>query len=461
MKDIYKTAIILSVLAAMIGAIAILAASPIPIHALFGLAVLFAVLFVLGLKRRPHKAARPERVHFPGLNGLRFFAAFFVVIHHIEQIKMLNGFDTLYADPFWGAGFLHFGELGVTFFFVLSGFLITYLLMVELRDTGSICLKDFYTRRALRIWPLYFLLTFLSFFVFPHLSLLYCPNRDPVVDANFWPKFALFMLMLVHIGGYPSVQYAGVLWSASVEEHFYFIWPFLVRALKKRAILALLLFVPVLAVLKQILYIRDDWIDPHASMTTLLQMKDIGGYFKLFRIDCMAIGGMGAWLCLQKSRVLPFLFHRGAQIVLGVVLAYCLVRGTNFGPVDDDVYAVLFLIVVLNVAVNPKSLLKLEHTGWDFLGKISYGLYAYNWVAVVIVINLMRRFGVIENVGLRNLYIYAASLALLVGLSSASYFLMERKFLRLKRRFGSLSKSGMDPVSPAHPAAPVASLSTQ
>ncbi|MBL0102606.1 MAG: acyltransferase [Bacteroidetes bacterium] len=95
-----------------------------------------------------------NKIHFPGLNGLRFIAAFLVLVHHNERIKLRLGLENFWESQF----IIVVGKLGVILFFVLSGFLITYLLLKEEKKTGSIHVKQFYIRRILRIWPLYFLI---------------------------------------------------------------------------------------------------------------------------------------------------------------------------------------------------------------------------------------------------------------------------------------------------------------
>src|SRR5574337_816257 len=95
-------------------------------------------------------------VYFPGFNGVRFFAAILVLVDHTELFRSYIGFDTFWADNFSS----HLGALGVTIFFVLSGFLITYLLLCERKEFNTINIRDFYLRRILRIWPLYYLILF-------------------------------------------------------------------------------------------------------------------------------------------------------------------------------------------------------------------------------------------------------------------------------------------------------------
>jgi peptidoglycan/LPS O-acetylase OafA/YrhL len=96
------------------------------------------------------------------LDGLRFFAAFVVLIVHIQGIKKAFGikfFDCRFIE--------NSSHIAVTFFFVLSGFLITYFLL-QRKENNTISIIKFYKRRILRIWPLYYLLLILTFFVFPH-----------------------------------------------------------------------------------------------------------------------------------------------------------------------------------------------------------------------------------------------------------------------------------------------------
>jgi len=94
----------------------------------------------------------PQRIiHFPNLNGLRFLAALLVIIHHIEQLRSILGLPNHWNN----VSILRFGDEGVTLFFVLSGFLITYLLLAEREKFGHLAIGKFYFRRVLRIWPLY------------------------------------------------------------------------------------------------------------------------------------------------------------------------------------------------------------------------------------------------------------------------------------------------------------------
>ena len=134
-----------------------------------------------------------SKTFFPGLNALRFCAAMAVLLTHVEFVKkvMLHGDgywlkieeriqqsaissilrDGPQAPIPWLSPFVSFGGyVGVIFFFVLSGFLITYLLLEEKRVSATVAVKKFYMRRILRIWPLYYFLVVLGFVVLPHID---------------------------------------------------------------------------------------------------------------------------------------------------------------------------------------------------------------------------------------------------------------------------------------------------
>src|ERR1700679_371071 len=111
-------------------------------------------------------------LYFPNLNGLRFIAALAVIIHHAEAFRWIFGLPNAWRTvPAIG----HLGDFGVVLFFVLSGFLITYLLLEEERVHGRIEVGRFYVRRALRIWPLYYLFVALALFALPYLSFFGVP----------------------------------------------------------------------------------------------------------------------------------------------------------------------------------------------------------------------------------------------------------------------------------------------
>ena len=104
-----------------------------------------------------------NRIYFRNLGALRFIAAVSVIFHHVEQYKFWAKIPNVWGNTTVDA----LGSKAVSFFFVLSGFLITYLLMEEQKKTGAISVKNFYIRRILRIWPVYYIVVIVCLFVLP------------------------------------------------------------------------------------------------------------------------------------------------------------------------------------------------------------------------------------------------------------------------------------------------------
>ena len=133
-----------------------------------------------------------DKIYFPNLNGLRFIAALLVIIHHLEQLLSAFGLKNYWDNPVIES----IGGLGVELFFVLSGFLISYLLFTEEQRTSTISIKNFYIRRVLRIWPLYYLIGFLAFFLLPNISMFDIPVWGDQLSANYDLSLLLYILFL-------------------------------------------------------------------------------------------------------------------------------------------------------------------------------------------------------------------------------------------------------------------------
>ena len=196
---------------------------------------------------------KDERIYFPNLNGLRFIAAFLVIIHHIEQIKSFLKIDNyLEVIPFVGI----IGKLGVVLFFVLSGFLITYLLLAEEQKYKKISIKKFYIRRILRIWPLYFLIILLSLLILPNISIFTLPGfgKDVVHQYLFFKiiLYAVFFPNLVFTL-FGMVPYAAHTWSVGTEEQFYLVWPIILKYFKKFRIVLMFLIIFLYLIIAQVI----------------------------------------------------------------------------------------------------------------------------------------------------------------------------------------------------------------
>ena len=157
------------------------------------------------------------KVFFPNLDGFRFICFFTVFSNHaVDCLGFVNWPSKfVYIDE----NFLLNGDMGISFFFVLSVFLITYLLLHEKKITGKINIKNYYIRRVLRIWPLYFLTIIISLFFIPMLS-NHIPENFPLntstKDMNIWLYLCFLGNFNVIFNGINNVL-VGVLWTVSIE----------------------------------------------------------------------------------------------------------------------------------------------------------------------------------------------------------------------------------------------------
>ena len=376
-----------------------------------------------------------DNVYLPGLNALRFFAAFLVIVTHIELLKGQLGFSNSwkFLEQF------NLGGLGVYFFFVMSGFLITYLLIHEKEKTGTIKIKAFYIRRLLRIWPLYYFITLLAFFILPNFEMMLVPWLQQFYESNFTVNLVLFLFMLPNLALAlnPAVAHAGQLWSIGVEEQFYLIWPVLFKWTNNLLRLLIRLFVVVVGIkVLFILLLNSNTIPSSENMLTLKK------FLAMSKFECMIIGAFGAYgVKYNSKKMLRIVYH---PIVFGIsLLSLPLMNYFSPDQLNDAIhlpYSVMFMVIIMNVSSNNKAIILLENKVFNFLGKISYALYMYHMIVVVFSIRLITWF--FGEIGLfQNILIYVSSILLTIFVSWLSYEYFEKPFLKLKSKF-TIVKSG-------------------
>jgi peptidoglycan/LPS O-acetylase OafA/YrhL len=367
-----------------------------------------------------------KTVYFPGLNGVRFIAALLVIIDHIELFKSNFGFKTLWEDSYSS----HLGAFGVTIFFVLSGFLITYLLLAEKTNT-SINIKNFYFRRILRIWPVYYLIVIIAFFIIPHIEFFnlsgYSSNMDHYKERLF--LFSGFLANVAFVY-YPTVAFANILWSVSVEEQFYIFWPHIIKMKKHifQIMVSLLLFYFLSKVL----------------VVFTIGNGELYALITRTRFSSMIIGGIGAYLVFNKKSVVEFfLYNRIIQLIIISLFILLLINKINFpyfGLMKNEFISFVVISIIINVSTNTKSILKLENRVLNYLGKISYGLYVYHLFAVVIILKLLPNLISINRVNSIAGYSLTIIPILLITtiISHFSYYYFEKYFLKKKVKFSNI-----------------------
>lgn len=367
-----------------------------------------------------------EMRYFKGLNALRFIAAILVVINHVEMIKSIFGRDNILREPL----IFESGSLGVYFFFVLSGFLITYILLDERKREGSISMKNFYIKRILRIWPLYFLIFFLGFFILPKIDWFYLPYFSEQFELHYVKNLISYIVILPNIAysTFPAVPHIGQSWSIGVEEQFYLFWPFIIAYSSKvfKSIFSfLILYIGVKIAI--VLYLGE-YVDAETY-------SFIKHFFAMNKFESMAIGAIGAYFVHSNSKYLDIVQNR-LFAVMGICMIPLLVY---FFPnsLQDGVHIVqslIFLYLIMHFSLSDRPLVNLENRLLNFLGKISYGIYMYHFVVVFSTYKLLDGILDISSNIVFNLLVYSLSIAMTIGISAVSFKYFENPFLKMKRK---------------------------
>ena len=366
-----------------------------------------------------------QKIYFPNLNGLRFIAAFLVIIHHTEQFKSISKIENYWGTiPFIGI----IGKLGVILFFVLSGFLITYLLLAEENSFKKISIKKFYMRRILRIWPLYFFIIILAFIVLPNIELFTLPGygKDVIYSNLGWKLilYAIFFpnLVLSLLG---IVPYASHTWSIGTEEQFYLVWPVILKYMKKHRILLMVgIIISYLAIKFFLLTSFGDYI-PYNNV--------IRAFWHSFPIDCMAIGGLYSILLFQKSKYLKYIIRNDLFYFSICLVTLFMIKGVYIPYIHYEFYSVFFGLIIINFAVNNQIKISLENNILNYLGNISYGLYMYHPIGIVLALYISLSLDIHTN-----WLIYPLSLIFTIIMAGLSYKYFESFFLKFKIRFSNI-----------------------
>lgn len=293
------------------------------------------------------------------------------------------------------------GQAGLPLFFFLSSYLITELLLREKDRTGTLHLKAFYIRRLLRIWPLYFAGLVLG------------------IAVGLWkPAFRLGrhdILYLTTFTGWLGETFHGnpfgVLWSISLEEWFYLIWPSLAK--RGKTFLTRAAFV----------------IIPLAPLT--LKLFHHGWYNPVTHFVFFATGGLVALVLQKRTWTIPAGMR--IPIFLTGMVSFAGVRFVDWN--ESLVYFVLDLGCVL-VFFAVLGLHRRYLPAWAlYLGKISYGLYVFHLAVYVLITPRLLRPLHLNSEIVSLLLTYGLTLTLTVAIAAASYAYFETPFLRLKKRF--------------------------
>jgi peptidoglycan/LPS O-acetylase OafA/YrhL len=379
-----------------------------------------------------------NRVYFRNLNGLRFFAALAVIFHHVEQYKFWAKMPNLWGDTAIDA----LGHKAVSFFFVLSGFLITYLLLEEHRKTQDINVRNFYVRRILRIWPLYYLIVLICLFFLPHVFETLSMGGD-FFSRNYWLVGLLLLLVLPNVVRtfVPNVVGGNQLWSIGVEEQFYLVWPILVKRFLNVLLTFLFAFIAIKVLVTIALEFAVTQYD-HVVIQKILRL------WILLQVEQMAIGAIGAWaLFHNKEKLLKWIYQPAVfcTSLLAIILLFVF-------PIHHwwihYAEAAVFGVLIMNLSTNPAIKFSLETKLLNTLGNVSYGIYMYHTVCITFCLFTLRYFRLeVYNYTFFNIVLYTSSIIMTIFVSYLSYEMFEKRFLEFKEKF-MVVKSGAGQPGP-------------
>ncbi len=360
-------------------------------------------------------AAQPT-FYRPELDCLRFFAFLLVFISHAFSIKpdyyVQSGVSQELA--LWISKAVGAGGVGVVLFFVLSSYLITELLIREYTRRGRLDIQSFYIRRALRIWPLYFFFLIVIYVVIPQESIYSLKTNF------FWPMLFFVGNWAVVVNNGMGASVAGALWSISVEEQFYVAWPLVISRVGVNRLKHVCIGLLVVSNLTRIVMEKKGagfiafwcstvtWFDAIAAGALIaLLLRGKAPRFSLLARLLLAGGGLAIWILSGRFR---------ANLIYPDIAWYPLIVCGS----------VMLLLAALGSSLTNRVLV--------YFGRMSYGLYVFHALALVIASQIFVNYG---------LYHAVAALAITIAMSAISYHWLEKPFLTLKKRFTYVAS---DPV---------------
>jgi peptidoglycan/LPS O-acetylase OafA/YrhL len=393
------------------------------------------------LEHRPTLASlAQQRLYIPALDGVRFLAFFLVLFNHFPPRHVFDAWS--YKLSTLVETLCAFGGSGVDVFLTLSGFLIGTLLLRELDATHHLSISRFYWRRVLRIWPLYYLLLMIGFFVAPIVAgQASTAAHWRLISEHLFPFVTLFgnfssATMLDSMNAMsPAADSLGPLWTIAMEEQFYLVFPLIMAAtapsVRLQTVLPCVIALIAFSAATRFYILANNIPYPMVWMNTLAHL------------DPIVLGILGSVVWRHHGAAFLRLRLFGADVVLAVGAFWLTASFPVIGRSMHTVWQMLAVSVAALLLIG--SVLRYRPLGLLFgcgpvawLGRISYGLYMYHLLA-----RQAYQYGIapVIPIGdlLRGPVRWLVEMVLVLGFTTAlaaiSYYGFERHFLRLKERF--------------------------
>ncbi len=357
-------------------------------------------------------------LYFPQLDsvrGISFLAIFlFHTIHLPDEDFFLSGFiKYLYNNL----------PLSIDVFFILSSFLLTYLALNEYKKLNSFSFKNYFTRRILRIWPLYYFILALAFIVFPFIARRYGFSLSLPASSYYIFFFSNFYTI-------DHVFFLRFLWTISVEEQFYLLWGISLRFFYKKLPLIIgLLFV--ISITFSLCAIIMHWSHYLNTLTYLFDFASGG-------LAATAIFRSNKFISSLKkmSRTTTAFFY--CYLIFHFIVFYFLDIST--GGLANSFVALLSrylfiiytaLFIIEQVTNNQRTKIFEQNRFLIFTGKLSYGLYCYHGITITFINLLLHHF----EMNVMNWLLVIIYFTVNYFIAIISYYYLELPFLKLKKKW--------------------------
>ena len=363
--------------------------------------------------KQEDKIAKKE---LPNLGPLRGFLALTVVLLHIPLMTKNQGLPYFNDWAIFNKGYN-----AVWGFFTLSGFLIINLLYQEKEKTGKVNVKEFYTRRILRIYPVYYAVLFFG--------LLYYHYLLPLFGIKFETPYTLSEALLWCMGLLPNVFFSlfdpggilSVLWSIGIEEQFYLLIAPITRFTKSSK------FTWLLALFTVVYFIL--YFNPYTD------------FFRKYRFMYFYFSLGGLISILKSQKKINFLvFNSYGRLFL--YACFALYFFTNLFEFKSESFKhafsmILFSLAILNLSSEKVYIIKNKFA--TYLGEISYGIYMYHMIALNLILFVSLKMHIEQKLGFVGsvLFINLATLSITVLLAHISFYYVEKTFIKWKGKFRS------------------------
>ena len=355
--------------------------------------------------------------YFGGMDVLRFICATGVIFHHATQTLQEKGVTTKAAET------LHYaGSFFLDVFFIISGFLISLILMKE-HEKGTFSLKNFFMRRIIRIWPLYFLAVLLKIWIFPSISgMSFNMIKTNLIYAC---TFSINYQLIIQ----PVVKTYSILWSICIEEHIYLLLPFLLLLFKEK-FRTLSYFLIITGVISWLCFFNMQ-TSGHFSYAYFVSSSYFY-YFGLGMLIACIYNGTLPWKKFEQTLFKPIV--QAIVFLIGFAFVFNM-WGNHRSLILILIVTGIFGTYLVWASAQENFIFKFKPKLSKYLGNISYAMYISHIVTIAMAIAYFKKHAKHFSEIKFGWGLPLMALVLCIILSTILYYCFERPILKLKKKY--------------------------